>query len=92
MAKVIKQYLLSEGTNKLPYGKVLLIGHKDKKSFPSIWIEHDIEDERTVVYKVIGNQKEDSDDFRYPHHVGSCVCGFYVWHVYTDRIYNEGFM
>jgi hypothetical protein len=92
MAKVIKTYFLSEGVNELPYGKVLLIAHKDKKSFPYIWIEHDIEDERTVSYKVIGKKKEDSDDVNYPYHVGSCVCGFYVWHVYANGIFNEGFI
>lgn len=86
MNKVIYKYpmevLDGRGEARLPAGKVLLVAGQGGP-IPTLWIEHDSADPGNGVfetYLVVGTG-HDFDDTGFEH-VGSCVCGPYVWHIY----------
>lgn len=74
---------------QVPPGKVLLVGHQDPNiSMPTLWIEHSDDQLDPMnyprdTYQVIGTGHE--IDERVNEHVGSCICGAYVWHVYRVK-------
>lgn len=64
-----------------PRGAVRLVGYqKDGSDLPTIWIEHDRDAPSDTIYLVLGTGE--FVDPRHNEHVGSAICGRYVWHVY----------
>lgn len=81
MTKRILKYPLADQRTSLPMGPVQLVAQQDGSSLPLLWIEVDVYFE-TTDYLVFGTGHEIP---RGLVHVGSCICGEFVWHVYRDE-------
>lgn len=82
MSRTIHKYGLTTGINVLPKGKVVLVGwlNHDDDVLPTIWIEYDPNDaQHTDQYVIVGTGHSVWIDME---HVGSAICGRFVWHVY----------
>lgn len=67
-----------------PIGKVVLVAQqRPDQLLPTIWIEH-YEHAPVSSYEVYGTGHVIPEHLE---HVGSCICGDFVWHVY--RYYEE---
>jgi len=61
--------------------KVLLVASQGPTRFPTVWIEHELLGTPSLLtLEVFGTGHMVSDDMT---HVGSAVCGPFVWHVYS---------
>lgn len=79
--KTIRKYPFGQSSTVFaPIGKVLLADYQDNGSdLPTLWIEHDADAERVeYVIMATGAEWNESES----EHVGSAICGRYVWHVY----------
>lgn len=82
MPRTIHKFPLTTVTNMLPVGKVVLVDwlNHDDDVLPTIWIEYDPYDaQNTDQYIIVGTGHHVPTDME---HVGSAVCGRFVWHVY----------
>ena len=63
--------------------KVILIASQHGSPFPTIWIEHNPEEEErsSVAFQIIGTGHVIPDDYE---HIGSAICGAFVWHIYKQ--------
>ena len=67
-------------------GNVVLVDTQDG-FFPTVWVEVDTDkDEKAVLFRIFGTG---ADLPEHGEHVGSAVCGKYVWHVYRMRRVEE---
>ena len=84
--KAILKYELSNslGQNQLlPNGKVLLVAQQHGQDLPTIWLECGTEDVLVTYYiYATGAAIHQNSNVE---HVGSAVCGFFVWHIYRDK-------
>lgn len=80
--RVIYKYPFDSGALHAPDGNVLLVGWQGARQVPTLWIEHDV-DAPVVAYYVrpTGEAFFDAGD----EHVGSAICGAFVWHVYKRK-------
>lgn len=82
MSQVWK-YPLNHGDNFVPVGKVVLVGIDPAAdpmyASPCVWIEPDEtgDDQQHLVFYGTGHDIPSDAE-----HVGSVICGFFVWHVY----------
>lgn len=76
--KRILKYPFDRAMIEAPFGKVLLIAQQHDSSMPTMWLEAD-ESNLSAVYYIIGTGDVAPENL---DHVGSAVCGEYVWHVY----------
>ena len=80
MTRKIFKYEMSGDLIQAPSGNVRLVAQQfTNQLLPTIWIEHD-ENDPIAIYVVHGTGHSIPDDGR--EHVGSCLCGQFVWHVY----------
>lgn len=61
----------------LPEGKVLLIAQQNDSPFPYLWLEYDPDIAVETAYRIFGTGQSPTGE-----HIGSAICGDYVWHVY----------
>lgn len=84
MRTVIYKYTFNgEGDLKVPAGKVLHVDSQHNGAFPTIWVEHSFETMNThdhQRYTIVGTGGH-FDNTRMKH-VGTAICGPFVWHVY----------
>lgn len=83
--KVIYKYELSPDGDNLPPGRVVHVGYQgDPSMLPVIWIEHEVDrlTEVPVPYYFFGTGHRFVHGNKTTAHVGSAVCGDFVWHVY----------
>jgi hypothetical protein len=79
--RVIYKYRMESIEMCAPLGHVLLVAAQNNHHLPTLWIEHNFDrsgpkTQTYVVCETGGTPPPDSS------HVGSCVCGEFVWHVY----------
>lgn len=83
-SRKVWKYLLLEhdSTLEIPSGAVLrLVGRDPMRGCPALWFEVDPEAEtRKRRFLVHGTGHE----IRGAQHVGSAICGAYVWHIYEE--------
>lgn len=83
MDKIIFKYELGEETRCIPTGKPVLVAQQfDNQPYPTLWVEHstaDIEHPTRDVIIVGTGMGFNAEGWE---HVGSAICGAYVWHVY----------
>lgn len=81
--RVIYKYRWLRGEHlNVPRGKVVLVNYEGNGSeLPTIWIEHESPtDSRMMRLYLYGTGGKIDAGHR---HVGSAVCGRFVWHVYA---------
>lgn len=83
--RIIHKFPLTTEQNNLPHGKPVLVANQDGMT-PTVWIERDAAFNTGPgdTYVFIGTGHPVPVDWE---HVGSSVCGPFVWHVYR-REYN----
>lgn len=80
MARVFKYPILSDKTIA-PAGKVVLVDHQGG-DFPTMWVEVE-DDTHNTEYLVVGTGWELELGLE---HVGSAICGQFVWHIYRVKV------
>lgn len=79
MSKVIHKFpFASTDPIKAPNGRVVLVDWQQNKTLPTIWIEYEPGVTPDTTYTFIGT----GHPVPAGEHVGSCICGPFVWHVY----------
>lgn len=84
MKKVIYKYTLNQTQQEVPPGRPVLVAQQHpNQQHPTLWVEHDL-DRMRIKKKVmvIGTGHEFMAAGPGLEHIGSCVCGPFVWHVY----------
>lgn len=86
MKSVIYKYPITDMVQSIPVGDVVLVAQQGDSTLPTLWVRHS---QDTILagdyankdtYTIVGTGNSfDNDGFA---HVGSCVCGDFVWHVY----------
>lgn len=79
--RVIYKYPFTSGSVLAPDGIVRLIADQHGTGLPTIWIEHRTCAPVDTVYFIMPTGQEFSDNIT-DVHIGSAVCGPYVWHVF----------
>lgn len=88
MNRVVYKYELAGDAIRIPKGKVLLVAQQDHIEVPTVWVEHPLDNKgvldwdntMTLIKIATGQQFQ-----LWAHaHVGSCICGPYVWHIYGE--------
>jgi len=87
MTRTIRKYKLKiDATLTLPPGKPVLVVIQDDSHAPTIWIEHTDQDldspGASVIYRLAGTGLPFEGTAT---HVGACICGPLVWHVYREQ-------
>jgi hypothetical protein len=78
---MIYKYPFTATILRAPLGAVLLVGYQgDGSELPTLWIDHDQTAPYTN-YFVVGTGQNRPNGAK---HVGSAICGRYVWHVYME--------
>lgn len=81
MTQTIYKYEFTSGILKAPRGQVMLVAQQGQRDLPTIWIKHETDPKAIVmgVYEIVptGGVVEVDET-----HVGSAVCGIFVWHVF----------
>lgn len=84
MNKILK-YPIDAGDIIAPVGKVLMVGYQGAGHLPTIWMEVPDNPEVFAHYHTLGTGWEVPNGLV---HVGSAICGQYVWHVYREEEAN----
>lgn len=83
--KVIYKYPLVAEATPIQVGlddRVRLVACQNARDTPTLWIEHMSTDRsRTAIFYLVGTGHPHSWD---AEHIGSAICGPFVWHVYSD--------
>lgn len=82
--KVVFKYLLNANVNVIPAGRIMLVDWQSGRRYPTVWAEHELPltgETMRLEVRATGREYEHSD---LDHHVGSAVCGPFVWHVFQD--------
>lgn len=83
--RVIHKYEMSAyGATSAPNGRVVLVAQQHNQEMPTVWIEYDPSNYTFTNYVVIGTGQQWVND--QGEHVGSAVCGPFVWHVYRGPV------
>jgi len=86
MAKrvVYKYNFRKGGVIRAPRGYVALVAYQPNGTeFPTIWVEHDPGVTPECDYFIVGTGSP-IDPYERAEHVGSALCGSFVWHVYRS--------
>jgi len=84
---VIFKYEFETDAINAPNGKVLLVSQRqDGVTLPTIWIEHSSAASRTEMLYFLRGTGETIHPDSNAEHVGSAVCGPFVWHVYRRAV------
>ena len=82
MTRIVYKYDFFNSELTAPHGLVRLVADQAGDGMPTIWIEHDLSAPATAEYFI----RPTGAEFTVPHHhVGSCICGSFVWHVYRKN-------
>lgn len=86
MTQVIYKYEFDRGVLTAPHGKVMLVGQQHGNQLPTLWLMHPPATERHTMarYTLVPTGQE--FDPTGMDHVGSAVCGSFVWHVFRQTI------
>jgi len=87
MIKTIFKYKFANGddTMQVDGNKVVLVTQQDPDdTYPTVWIEHG-ENKENFELAVYGTGHAIPPNYE---HVGSAVCGTFVWHVYRMEALN----
>lgn len=80
MRTIYKYEFGANGILIVPHGKVVLVAQQNDSELPTVWVEHErVTDQRMALHMYPTGQPI---DVRHKH-VGSAVCGRFVWHVYA---------
>lgn len=80
---MIYKYSFSSMTMIAPIGTVLLVDYQgDGSELPTLWIDHDLTVAHTN-YFIVGTGQARPNAAQ---HVGSAMCGRYVWHVFAENV------
>lgn len=85
--QVIYKYAMSNGVTRAPAGPVRLVAQQDGSELPTLWIEHLVNAPSDTNYYVRGTGQQFNDEGS--KHVGSAVCGHFVWHVYAAPVGDQ---
>lgn len=79
MTRTIHKYPFVEQYLNAPHGPVRLVAQQNDAEFPTLWIEHPVGAPATATFEI----RPTGAEFEFSaEHVGSAVCGPFVWHVY----------
>lgn len=82
MKSIHKFKLPEHGHLMAPLGKVVLVAYEgDNSELPTVWIERDM-NSKHVPYSIVGTGEEYNP--LGSEHVGSAICGRFVWHVFRN--------
>lgn len=85
---VIHKFQMTDEVCRFPLGNVVLVAQQNSyQDFPAVWIERPVDGGSpntmaTQEYRIFGTGHP--IDARGLEHVGSAICGPYVWHVYRE--------
>lgn len=83
MTDVIHKYKMVGDASFAPAGKVLLVDYQgDGSELPTLWVQHDPISTPMTSYHIFATGSNVPRDGL--EHVGSAICGRFVWHVYRS--------
>lgn len=81
--RTIHKFMLApDHTHRLPRGTPVLVGHQGSGT-PTVWIDHNTDTQERDEYVFFGTGQTITGAWV---HVGSCICGPFVWHVYRRQV------
>ena len=79
---VYKYPFKDTGHRQTPVGKVILVAQQNDEPLPTVWVEHLVGEEKMHQLIIQGTGRHFPCDPGNTEHVGSAICGEFVWHVY----------
>lgn len=87
-----EEQLIRQGIDyvDIPSGKVVFVAQQDNSRLPTVWVEHSLPVSPLASdrYRIAGTGHTIGGEFTGWEHVGSCICGALVWHVYRKENYH----
>jgi len=84
--KVIHKFKTDRGLSRIlvPEGEILLVGSQNNESLPTAWVAYEAGTEVSKELLIVGTGWEVPEGVV---HIGSAVCGDFVWHVYERLLH-----